>query len=185
MGMMHFRLKGGEHVEGNKTYKKGDIVPSMTDLVARFKGKFERIFSQEQLEGIAAASSQPTIPEPKTEVEEDKTSTSVSSEEVEEVEEVDEIDDLEEEEEEEEVEEVDEIDDLEEEEEEEEVAPGYGQDVTEEFPKAKKAGYRVHEPSKAWFDVIDPDADDPADAVMNESKLRRKDVDSFLAKLKD
>ena len=169
MGMMHFRLLGGEHVEGKKTYKKGAQVPSITDLCSRFKNKFERILSQEQLDGITNVPSQPTIPEPKAGTDEKKDSVPASSEE-EEVEEVDEIGELDEEE---------------EEEKEEDTVPDYGTDVTKEFPKAEKAGYRVHEPSKAWFNVIDPDADDPADAVMNESKLRRKSVDGFLAKLKD
>ncbi len=160
MGLRHFRLLGGQHVEGDKTYKKGDLVPSTTDLVTRFKGKFERIFSQEQLEGIATAPSQPIIPSPKEEVEEETIST--PSEEVEEVDDIEDID------------EVEEVEDT----------PEYGPDVTDQFSTAVKAGYCVYEPTKHWFIIIDPNEDDPADAVMNESKLRRKNVDGFLAKLK-
>lgn len=49
----------------------------------------------------------------------------------------------------------------------------YGEDVTEQFPLAKELDLQVFEKSK-WFTVVDDDVE------VNDKKLRRKEVDSFL-----
>ncbi len=51
----------------------------------------------------------------------------------------------------------------------------YGEDVTAEFPTAKHIQAKVFEKSN-WFTVLD----DEDNSVLNEKKLRRKDVEPFL-----
>lgn len=54
---MKFRLIGGNHTEGNgptrKVFKKNAIIDSDRDLTKLFRGKFERIYTAEQLEAVA------------------------------------------------------------------------------------------------------------------------------------
>jgi len=52
----------------------------------------------------------------------------------------------------------------------------HGVDVTKEFPTAVEAKLKVFEKSR-WFTVIDPEDNE----VLNEKKLRKKKVESFLA----
>jgi len=52
----------------------------------------------------------------------------------------------------------------------------HGIDVTKEFPNASIVELKVFEKSK-WFTVIDPDNGE----VLNDKKLRRNKVESFLA----
>ena len=56
-----------------------------------------------------------------------------------------------------------------------EVSSEHGIDVTSEFPTATKVGVKVFEKSK-WYTAVDEQDDE----VLNEKKLRRKDVESFL-----
>lgn len=51
----------------------------------------------------------------------------------------------------------------------------HGIDVTENFPTASEAGLHVFEKAR-WFTVVDPDDGE----VLNEKKLRKKAVKSFL-----
>ncbi len=55
------------------------------------------------------------------------------------------------------------------------VVSKYGVDVTEDFPTAAKVKLQVFEKLK-WFTVIDPDNGE----VLNEKKLRKRNVESFL-----
>lgn len=45
---MQFRLIGGGHVEDGKSYEKGDIVESDKNLVSLFRGKFEKVYSEDE-----------------------------------------------------------------------------------------------------------------------------------------
>jgi len=63
----------------------------------------------------------------------------------------------------------------EEEEEEEGVESEYGKDVTSQYPTAKKIGMKVYEKSH-WYQVIDTEDGE----VMNEKKLREKEVNALL-----
>jgi len=56
----------------------------------------------------------------------------------------------------------------------------YGKDVTSEFPTAEEMSVTVFEKSK-WFTVVDADDNE----VLNEKKLRRKDVEPFLEQYLD
>ena len=40
---MRFELIGGNHEEGGKSYKKGDIIDSPNNLISMFRGKFKRV----------------------------------------------------------------------------------------------------------------------------------------------
>jgi len=51
----------------------------------------------------------------------------------------------------------------------------YGEDVTTEFPTAEQIEVKVFEKSN-WFTVID----EVDNSVLNEKKLRRKEVEPFL-----
>ena len=52
----------------------------------------------------------------------------------------------------------------------------HGTDVSKDFPTAAKVELQVFEKSK-WFTVVDPDNGE----VLNDKKLRRKNVEDFLA----
>jgi len=56
----------------------------------------------------------------------------------------------------------------------------YGKDVTSEFPTAETVEVMVFEDSK-WYTIVDK-ADD---SVLNEKKLRRKNVEPFLKQYLD
>ncbi len=140
---MLFRLKGGNHVEDDVTYKSGDIIDSPRDLVAMFRGKFERAFDKE-LEAKSTKGtkdktvpSKPAIP-PVSEADgkADKTKPEASPI----------------------------------------IKEGeYGRDVTAEFPTAEELDVMVFEKSK-WYTVVDNEDN----KVLNEKKLRAKEVQPFL-----
>lgn len=44
---MKFRLTGGSHVAGDRSYKKGDVIESDKDLVKIFVNKFERLHDED------------------------------------------------------------------------------------------------------------------------------------------
>ncbi len=54
-------------------------------------------------------------------------------------------------------------------------------DVSDQFPLAEKVGLKVLEKAN-WFTVIDPDNDDQ---VQNDKKLRKNQVDAFLAEYEE
>lgn len=56
----------------------------------------------------------------------------------------------------------------------------HGEDVTSEFPTAEKVEVKVFEKSR-WFTVIDTQDD----SILNEKKLRRKEVELFLEQYLD
>lgn len=56
----------------------------------------------------------------------------------------------------------------------------HGKDVTSEFPTAEKVGVKVFEKSR-WFTVVDTQDN----SVLNEKKLRKKDVEPFLEQYLD
>jgi len=56
----------------------------------------------------------------------------------------------------------------------------HGKDVTSEFPTAEKVDVKVFEKSR-WFTVVDMQDN----SVLNEKKLRRKEVEPFLGQYLD
>ncbi len=50
----------------------------------------------------------------------------------------------------------------------------YGMDVTEDFPTAVEAGFTIFE-EEHWFTIVDEN-----DEVLNDKKMRKKDVPAFL-----
>jgi len=57
--MPKYRVKEGNHVEGGRTYTKGQIVDSPVDLAELFKGKFEKVSDPEPAPTSTAAPAPP------------------------------------------------------------------------------------------------------------------------------
>jgi len=62
------------------------------------------------------------------------------------------------------------------------IHPEFGEDITSEFPLAKEKEVKVYI-KKHWCQIIDKTDDD--EEVLNNSKLRRKDVNAFLSDLEE
>ena len=130
---MKFRLKekAGGHVEGNKQYEAGDIIETDRDLIARFKGKFEKVHEDDLEDTGAPLQTKPNIPSPKAKRgkgSKDKSSQSPSDSDVE----------------------ITNLNDIEESE--------HGVEVTSNFPTAKKVKVQVWE-KDGWYMVTDPEDD--------------------------
>jgi len=50
MSEMKFKVLAGQHRDGDKTYKKGQVFTSRHDLVKMFRGKFMRVGGVEEAE---------------------------------------------------------------------------------------------------------------------------------------
>jgi len=131
---MLFKVKRGTHYKGGVVYKKGDLVDTSIDLVARFgKAKFERDFKAEGATGGPISGTKPAIP---TSTNESRTVKAVTKP----------------------------------------LPPSpYGKDVTSNFPTAKDVDVTIFERAK-WHTVVD----NTDGEVLNEKKLREKDVGAFL-----
>jgi len=157
--MYKYRVIGGTHTdEKGVSYKKGDTFTSKTALHKIFRNKFEIL--DEFTEGsvsqqVVIGKPNIFIPSDKIENEEEAAQTSSSFSPNEEKDEVGVG-----------VEEGGEDDDL----------KRYGEDVTDQFPNAERIEVRVFV-KKNWYNVID----DEDGSVLNEKKLRKKDVLPFLA----
>jgi len=57
------------------------------------------------------------------------------------------------------------------------VDPELGKDITADFPEAKEIGLKVFVNPHKWCQVVDANNDNK---ILNEKKLRKKDVDDFL-----
>jgi len=173
--MFYFRVIAGLHKDGDKTYKKGDVVESNRDLTKLFRGKFVRTIKAETpLSDVATA---PKLPQPskaedkgeKAKAKSSKSSAKKAEEEMidveAEIEEEAKIEsEVEAEEAEAELEETATVD-----------LSAYGKDVTDKFSIAKKNEYVVYKKGK-FFNVIDPDDGE----VLNTEKLLVDEVKDFI-----
>lgn len=164
---MKFKLKGGQHEDGNKkTYKSGDIVESPLELDKLFRGKFTRIPSAEDFDQPSKDSenTKPNIPIPPADGtdKEDTISESVPSEDIkEDGENKDNKNDKEE--------------DNEDKKDLSDNVTKYGKDVTADFPKAVALEIKIYVRA-AWHIVVDGETNE----VLNERKLRANQIDDFL-----
>ncbi len=62
------------------------------------------------------------------------------------------------------------------------IHPKFGEDITSEFPLAEEKEVKVYV-KKHWCQIVDTTEDE--EEVLNESKLRRKNVNEFLADLEE
>lgn len=156
---MKFRIKKkcGNHVHTDgKTYGPGDVIESPDDLTLRFKGKFEKVYTEQE---EAEASAKPPIPEPDEEV--DGALDEIDDDDL------DEDDD----------EEDEEDDDEENDDEDDEEASEHGDDVTDEFPIARKVNVKIYK-KISWYTIVDANDGE----VLNEKKLRKAAVKPFIKK---
>lgn len=171
---MIFKLKdrvGNHTMEDGTKLKAGEHVESDTDLVKRFRGKFERVRTKEDILELPSKSDllKKNADSKSDEVDNPEDSTS-SEESVDGDDNVDEIDD-------------DEDDSTEDDTKDEELVPvksakALGKKVTSKFPVAGQLGVRVYETSKGWYVVYDPDEK----VLLNPKgkKLRKKAIETLL-----
>ncbi len=62
------------------------------------------------------------------------------------------------------------------------IHPEFGEDITSEFPLAEEKEVKVYV-KKHWCQIVDTTEDE--EEILNESKLRRKNVNEFLADLEE
>ena len=62
---MYFKLIGGQHAQGDKVYKKGDLVRSKDDLVKKFPNKFEKSDKVDKRDAAEPLQDAPIINAPK------------------------------------------------------------------------------------------------------------------------
>ncbi len=62
------------------------------------------------------------------------------------------------------------------------IHPEFGEDITSEFPLAEEKEVKVYV-KKHWCQIVDTTEDE--EEVLNDSKLRRKNVNEFLADLEE
>ena len=157
---MQFELlkHAGDHIQDGKTYVAGDIVESDENLENKFRGKFKRVYEAPTIKKVI----QPTIAKKKPDIStpakgkgEGKVKSTQPTEPSPEP-----------------AVKVEAI--L------EHKYSEYGADVSAEFPLAEKVEMIVCEKAH-WFTVIDPEDDE----VMNDTKLRKKDVNDFLEQYVD
>jgi hypothetical protein len=161
---MKFRVKKqcGNHNHNGTIYGPGDIFESDRDETKRFRNKFERVLTEDE---VMPAKPNITVPKKKRSAKKEEVeeiSDASTSSEVEDVEELD----LEEEV-------------VEEEDEPQDNRPD-GKDVTEDYPTAVELEVEVFQKG-IWHVVYDP-ADDE---ILSKKKLRAKQVQPFLEKYLD
>lgn len=184
---MIFRLRGGCHVEGDKVYRKGELIVTDVDLTKTFRGKFDRVWSPEQLSPAELKAvihlfpeyrppkvEQPAIPRPTPSGEGDAAVTASPEPDVvdaaQPIEEIDQSPELPDDDEQ-PIETEAETDD--------DFHPEWGKLVSDQFPEAAEVGLNVYFKAN-WYNVLDPD-----DGVrLNEKSLRKRDVSDFLASYK-
>jgi len=80
--MQHYKLLGGQHYQGGKRYKAGDIIESDIDLAAKYTNKFEpcepysavsTISTKETPKPLPPQTDPIEVPEPKDATEEEYT----------------------------------------------------------------------------------------------------------------
>jgi hypothetical protein len=153
---MIFKVKGGTHEQNGKSYKKGDFVDTELPLTEMFRGKFERQFDQETLKdtGVVSKISKPNITPPPLGGSKAVTAELPSKE-------------------------KEAVLDIKDETFVEEYPESlYGTDVTDKYPTAEEVHVKVFEKSK-WCVIVDP----IDERVLNDKKLRGKDVEDFLEDL--
>ncbi len=152
---MIFQLKegcGNHTTDDGKKLKAGEYVESDTDLEKRFRGKFVRIRTQEdimELPNKADLLGEDSISEDSDSDVVDEVDDSTTSEESVDDDDVDEVNDDEE----------DEVNDDEEDEELVKVKnpKTLGKKVTSKFPVAKDLGVRVYDAGNGWYLAYDPE----------------------------
>lgn len=189
---MIFKLKdrcGSHTMEDGRKIKAGEHVRSDTDLVKRFRGKFERVRVQEDVaelpsEADLLGKDSNSISDDSDKVDEIDDDSTSSEESIDEPENNDEDTEDDENNDDDKDEDEESNDDENNDDESEKIDPKtLGKEVTDRFPKAKKINAQVFMPSNGWYVAYDPE--DQSLLSVKGKKLQKKAMATLLETYED